>query len=129
MTRCWPGSRLLPQDKRPKEEIGTCPPPSPIERTAWVLVLPGLQVPEGRVVADPGVGRLRGRDKRVVFRELLRVANEAVGHLGDLHAVSVQLDVQEGDLQREDDEVGGGVGWGGEGEGERERKRVRERER
>lgn len=65
------------------------------------LLLPGLKVPEGSVVADPGVGGFSGRDKGVVLHELLRVAHQAVGHLGHLHAVSVQLDVQEGDLQQD----------------------------
>lgn len=68
------------------------------------LVLPCLQVPEGSVIADPGVGGLCGGQKGVVFHKLVGVAYQTVGHFGDLHTVSIQLDVQEGDLRGESNE-------------------------
>lgn len=69
-------------------------------------ILPRLQVPEGSIVTDPGVGRFCGRDKGVVFHKLLRVAHQAVGHFGHLHAVPVQLGVQEGNLQKKEESNG-----------------------
>lgn len=59
---------------------------------------PCLQVPEGSVITDPGVGGLCGRHKGVVFHELLCVAHQTVGHFRNFHTVSVQLDVQERNL-------------------------------
>lgn len=59
---------------------------------------PGLQVPEGSVIAEPGVGGFYSGHEGVVLHELLRVAHQTVGHFGNLHTVSVQLGVQEGDL-------------------------------
>ncbi len=59
---------------------------------------PCLQVPEGSVITDPRVGGLYGRHEGVIFHELLRVAHQTVGHFGNLHAVSVKLRVQEGNL-------------------------------
>lgn len=59
---------------------------------------PCLQVPEGGVITDPGVGGLCGRQEGVIFHELLRVAHQTVGHFGNLHTVSVKLGVQEGNL-------------------------------
>lgn len=65
---------------------------------------PRLHVPEGSVVTDPGVGGLGGRHKGVIVHELLRVAHQTVGHFGNLHTVSVQLDVQEGNLTERGEE-------------------------
>lgn len=42
-------------------------------------IKPGLHLPESGVIADPGVGRLRGRHKWVVVQVLLSVAHQPAG--------------------------------------------------
>ena len=96
---------LRPQTPSVREALHTVNPPA-FEAFTWSAprssapkTSPGLQVPEGGVIADPGVGGLGEGHKGVVLLELLRVAHKAVSHLGHLETVPVQLHVKEGDLK------------------------------